>query len=122
MDGSIGGIQKGTLVNLTGMISVTTGQIFTVTHDDGLTLTINGLSVVSAPGPTAPVPTTGIYTGASGTFNFQLVYTECCGGPAVLELQAVPGPIVGAGLPGLLFAGGGLLGWWRRKRKAEAAA
>lgn len=119
---------SGTLLQFTGFVTVTNGQQFTVTHDDGLTLIIGATNLGFNPGPTAPTVTTATYLGPTGNFAFQLVYGECCGGPAVLQVdlpfrdQEVQGTPIPGALP-LFVSGAGVLGLfgWRRKKKAIAA-
>ena len=108
-----------TEIEITGKLLLENGTHIKIAHDDGVSLALNGVVTgcfVDAGGEhfTAAGETEScIYSGPSGLVDFDLVYTEGFGGPAVLEM-AVPEPATLAIL-GLSLAG---LGFMRRRRGA----
>jgi hypothetical protein len=72
-------------------------------------------------GPGASTPELNVVMTLPETGDWQDV-SQFFGLPAgsalVVSDVSVPGPVVGAGLPGFLVACCGLLGWWRRRQRA----
>jgi len=101
--------------DFTGTVNVTNGEMFTVNHDDGAEFLVNGVAIPGiSGGPTSPQQSIITYTGPTlNGASIQLIYTECCGAPAVFEtnlpnggLTTTPEPasvaLVGSGLIGLV--------------------
>ena len=115
--GEAGNTMDNVAVVMSGTVSVTHGETFNVTQDDGLVLTIDGFGVLSNPGPHAPTAYTGTYNGPTGNYAFTLDYWEIDGPPAVLKVDLPFTPSVpdGGTTAGLLGFGLLCLGTLRRK-------
>jgi hypothetical protein len=92
-------------------------QSLTSLADAQTFFTDNTIDLGSQPGGLEDVELVFDLTGSQMSSGFQFDYAF--GGPSAPA--AVPSPVAGAGLPGLISVGFGLLAWWRRKRNAVAA-
>lgn len=113
-----GGSHSGDSINndvfeFTGTTTLVGGQTYTINHDDGMILFINGVKVIDSGSPTPSIPSSFVAS-ASGTFSFELLYAEVNGAPATLAgnigstaATPEPGSIVLFG-SGLLAAAGAI--------------
>ncbi|MEO6910237.1 MAG: PA14 domain-containing protein [Edaphobacter sp.] len=108
--GVAGNSLDNTVFEFTGYLNLAPGT-YTIHHDDGMFLSINGVQVISSGDATASIPSSfTVGPDGTGLVPFQLLYAEVNGSPAVLsgplgELAQTPEPssfiLLGSGLIGI---------------------
>jgi hypothetical protein len=103
----------GQILDITGTQTFLGGFTYTITHDDGIIVKIDGKTVISDPGPTTSDVSS--FTTTAGVHHIDILYGECCGNPAILRSN-LPTNVPEPGSPELMALGlTGLLAGFRRK-------
>jgi hypothetical protein len=120
--GSVNGYGWGSLYSFTSDTGSYGGQTLTITHDDGVSVYLNGSSTAIGgfvAGPTNAITESVVLP--SGTTSYTIAYGRENGSPSVLKLSlsgAVPEPATWA----MMITGFGMIGFGMRRRTAIGTA
>jgi hypothetical protein len=85
-----------TAIHIIGGSVFTNGVTYSIRHDDGVVVLVDGNPFISDPGPTAPSTSSATFLGTTGLHTFDVWYMATNGNPEVLQSNNIGTPEAGS--------------------------